>query len=112
MSTLADAITALAPGARFMFKDDDISTLEWLDDSIDRPSDSAINTKKAELDAALPMKMLRLERNRLLLESDWMAGQDRTMTQAEKDYRQALRDVPAQDGVTGLDDVTWPTKPE
>jgi|9_EtaG_2_1085328.scaffolds.fasta_scaffold06643_3 hypothetical protein len=112
MSTLANAIKALAPGAGFTFKDDDLSTLEWLNDSIDRPSDSAINAKKAELDAELPMQMLRLERNRLLFESDWMAGQDRTMTQAEKDYRQALRDTPAQDGVTGLNDVTWPTKPE
>ena len=110
MSTLADAITALAPGAGFTFKDDDLSTLEWLNDSIDRPSDSAIKAKKAELDKALPMQMLRLERNRLLFESDWMAGQDRTMTDDQKKYRQDLRDITKS--ATSLDDVTWPTKPE
>jgi len=40
-----------------------------------------------------------------------MAGSDVTLADAWKTYRQALRDAPAQDGVTGLDNVTWPTKP-
>jgi hypothetical protein len=52
----------------------------------------------------------RTERNTLLAETDWWAVSDRTMTQAEIDYRQALRDVPAQDGFPL--DITWPTKPE
>ena len=59
--------------------------------------------------AERPMKQLREERNKKLEASDWMAGQDRTMSQAERDYRQALRDVPAN--YTSLDDVVWPTKP-
>ena len=54
---------------------------------------------------------LRMERNNKLKESDWMANSDVTMSDAWKTYRQNLRDVPAQSGVTGLDDVTWPTKP-
>jgi len=52
----------------------------------------------------------RQERNALLAETDWWAVQDRTMTQAEIDYRQALRDVPAQAGFP--ENVIWPTKPE
>ena len=52
----------------------------------------------------------RQERNALLAETDWWAVADRTMTQAEIDYRQALRDVPAQAGFP--ENVTWPTKPE
>jgi len=51
----------------------------------------------------------RAERDRRLLATDWMASSDRTMTQAEIDYRQALRDVPAQAGFP--ENVTWPTKP-
>lgn len=51
----------------------------------------------------------REKRDALLAESDWMASQDRTMSQAEKDYRQALRDVPAQAGFPTS--ITWPTKP-
>ena len=48
-------------------------------------------------------------RTELLAETDWWAVQDRTMTQAEKDYRQALRDVPAQEGFPT--NIVWPTKP-
>jgi hypothetical protein len=53
---------------------------------------------------------VRHERDMLLAETDWWAMSDRTMTQAEIDYRQALRDVPAQAGFP--ESVTWPTKPE
>jgi len=67
--------------------------------------------KKTELINAKPMSDLRAERDRRLAETDWMANSDVTMSDAWKTYRQNLRDVPAQDGVTGLDDVTWPTKP-
>lgn len=67
--------------------------------------------KKTELVNAKPMSDLRAERDRRLAETDWMANSDVTMSDAWKTYRQNLRDVPAQDGVTGLDDVTWPTKP-
>ena len=52
---------------------------------------------------------LRFERDILLAETDWWAGSDLTMTQAQTDYRQALRDI--TDNATSLDDVTWPTKP-
>jgi len=72
---------------------------------------SAVKAKKDALVAAEPMRLLREERDRLLAETDWMAGSDVTMSDAWKTYRQALRDAPAQDGVTGLDNVTWPTKP-
>ena len=80
------------------------------------PSDFGVtwaqaSAKKTELVNAEPMRLLREERDRRLAETDWMAGSDVTMSSAWTTYRQALRDVPAQDGVTGLDDVTWPTKP-
>ena len=80
------------------------------------PSDFGVtweqaSAKKTELVNAEPMRLLREERDRRLAETDWMAGSDLTMSSAWTTYRQALRDVPAQDGVTGLDNVTWPTKP-
>ena len=82
----------------------------------DNPSDFGVtwaqaSAKKTELVNAKPMADLRAERDRRLAETDWMAGSDLTMSSAWTTYRQALRDVPAQDGVTGLDNVTWPTKP-
>ena len=51
----------------------------------------------------------RMKRDDLLAETDWWAVADRTMTQAEIDYRQALRDVPQQAGFP--ENITWPTKP-
>ena len=68
--------------------------------------------KYTEIENAEPMRLLRVERDRRLAETDWMAGSDLTMSSAWTTYRQALRDVPAQEGITGLDDVTWPTKPD
>ena len=62
------------------------------------------------------MTELRRQRNVLLAETDYMALGDVTMTDAWKTYRQALRDLPANnktaswDGTT-LGNVTFPTKP-
>ena len=53
--------------------------------------------------------MLRHERDRLLRNTDWWASTDLTMTQAQKDYRQALRDITKS--YTSLDDVVWPSVP-
>ena len=52
---------------------------------------------------------VRLKRNRELSNSDVMALQDRVMTDEQKTYRQALRDLPA----TQSDpfNITWPKKP-
>ena len=70
---------------------------------------AAVVAKRDALIAAEPMKLLREERDRLIAATDWWAGSDRTMTDAQTAYRQALRDITAS--ATSLDDVTWPTKP-
>lgn len=83
-----------------------------------KPSLEEVETKNAELEAAEPMKLLRIERNKLLSETDWWAVADRTMTSEQTAYRTALRDLPANSPNVALDDngnlinVTWPTKPE
>ena len=53
---------------------------------------------------------IRLERDRLLAETDWTALSDVTMSPEMATYRQALRDVTAQPSFP--DNVTWPAKPE
>ena len=70
-----------------------------------------VKAKYDELVAAKPMADLRAERDRRLAETDWWASSDLTMSDAQKKYRTDLRNIPAS-GATGLDDVTWPTKPE
>ena len=52
----------------------------------------------------------RHRRDSLLQETDVWALSDRTMTQAQIDYRQALRDVTSQEGFP--ETITWPEKPE
>ena len=52
---------------------------------------------------------LRQVRNQMLTETDWWASSDLTMTDAQKKYRQDLRDITKT--ATSLDDVKWPEKP-
>lgn len=52
---------------------------------------------------------IRAERDRLLAETDYLALSDNTMSAAMTTYRQALRDIPSQDGFPT--NVIWPTKP-
>ena len=79
-----------------------------------------VSAEKKKLVDAEPMRLLRLERNRLLAESDWMANSDVTMPDEWKTYRQQLRDFPASpkinpqlkdDGSLNMTSVSWPTKP-
>ena len=52
---------------------------------------------------------VRAERNARLAKSDWRASQDVTMSNAWRDHRQALRDIPQQTGFPN--NVTWPVEP-
>jgi len=78
----------------------------------------AVSDKKTELTTAEPMRLLRVERDRLLAECDWMANSDVTLADNWKTYRQALRDLPSgaspklsADGSLDMSSVTFPTKP-
>ena len=63
--------------------------------------------------AARRMDSLRMQRNNLLAETDWMGNSDVTMSDAWSTYRQALRDITTQTPSDDtLSNITWPTKPE
>ena len=77
-----------------------------------------VSDKMTAIDAAAPLKQLRIERNAKLAETDHHALSDVTLADNMKTYRQQLRDLPAasggkdatlKDGV--LENVTWPQKP-
>ena len=55
------------------------------------------------------LKDLRLERSRLLAETDYLALADSTLTDEMRDYRQALRDLPAN--TVDPANPVWPVKP-
>lgn len=52
---------------------------------------------------------VRKERDALLAATDWRASSDVTLPTAWRDYRQTLRDVPAQSGFPSS--IIWPTEP-
>lgn len=56
--------------------------------------------------------LVRLHRNKILNSTDWTQLPDvpKTLKEKYKTYRQALRDIPEQEGFPF--DVTWPEKPE
>ena len=76
----------------------------------DAPRDflESVGCSTADLDAA-ELEMLREERNKIIVESDWMANSDVTMSDEWKTYRQALRDI--TESYKSIYDVVWPTKP-
>jgi len=55
---------------------------------------------------------VRSERNQALADSDWRAVKDRTMSQAWKDYRTALRDLPQDHDEANDAADNWPEAPE
>ena len=120
--TIADALTILRPDSSWNIDGLEYSTIEWLDSGATKPTESELNTKVAELDAAEPMRLLREERNQLLSETDWMVTRSIetgvAMSNDWKTYRQALRDLPASSSPSldeyynlDLTSVTWPTEP-
>ena len=93
------------------------SDIVWKSDESYKPTESDINEKITVLTNAEPMRFLREERNRRIVETDWWVLPDRTASQEQLDYRQALRDLPSTaspelDEQGNLTNVTWPTKPE
>jgi hypothetical protein len=115
---VSEALVALAPQAEWSMNADDYNQLTWLSPNIPKPTILEVEAKIAELKAAEPMRLLRRERDRLIAETDWWVLPDRTPTDEQLAYRQALRNLP--DTATpvldssnrlGISGVTWPTKP-
>ena len=114
---IASALQSLKPGAEWVLRGGDYSGLEWLD-SGQQPTKTEVVDKIAELDAAEPMRLLRIERNKKIAETDWRMLPDQTPSDDWINYRQALRDLPASaspklDSNYELDfsSFTWPTEP-
>ncbi len=91
--------------------------LFWPDSNPDpKPKISDIKTKAEEIANAIPMEMLREERDFKLKETDWRFRSDLSPSQDWIDYCKDLRDLPEKsspkiDENGFLTGVTWPTKP-
>ena len=114
---IPSALQALKPGEQWVLRGTEYSDLEWLD-SGQQPTEQEVKAKIIELDAAEPMRLLRIERNKKIAETDWRVLPDQTPSDDWINYRQALRDLPASaspklDSNHQLDSssFTWPTEP-
>ena len=115
---IRQALLELAPGAQWIMNADDYNQITWFSPDIPKPTILEVEAKIAELRAAEPMRRLRIERDRLITETDWWVLPDRTPTSEQLAYRQALRDLPTTatpvldpTSRLGISGVTWPTKP-
>ena len=111
------ALSTLKPKQAWSWSGDNYSGLQWLDSGI-APTESEIDAELTRLNNAEPMRLLRVERDRLLTACDWRASSDLTLADAWKTYRQALRDLPASaspkldaNGNLDMSSVTFPTEP-
>ena len=72
-----------------------------------------IEVEVEKLKVDIPLQEVRIERNHLLTDTDWVVARaSETGTDIPDDwktYRQALRDITKT--ATSPDDVVWPTKP-
>jgi hypothetical protein len=121
--TYSDAILRLRPEAIFTIKDDEYDTLQWYDQVQTAPTEQEIQEKLDEIYAEEPYRLLRIERDLLFKECDWVTlrayrtGQPVPPEWAA--YMQALADLPTNNTPTltefhALDrsSVDWPVKPE
>ena len=112
---LTSAVDHLVPNASYSITSD-CKICNWTD-SRPQPTQAEIDAKILELEALEPMRLLRIERNQKLAETDWRFRVDLSPSQAWIDYCQALRDLPATvepqlDSQGNLTNVVWPEVPE
>ena len=118
---ITHAIRKIYPnGAGYVQKGIEYSGLEWLDER-PKPTEEEIKAKIQELQAAEPVRLLRIERNRRLAETDWVViraySQKQDVAEDWINYMQALRDLPATadpqlDDDGNLTNIDWPEVPE
>ena len=115
--SIGQALVSLRPGAQWNLPVENYSDLEWMD-SGQQPTEQEVKAKIIELDAAEPMRLLRIERDKKIAQTDWRVLPDQSPSDDWINYRQALRDLPAsaspkldKDGELDFSSFTWPTEP-
>ena len=119
----AEAIVSLCPDAKWTMVDYDYNQIQWFSPDIPQPTREQVEAKIEELKALEPMRRLRVHRDKLLSEVDWITirsyNQGVPVPEEWVQYCQALRDlpetaIPILDPTTkiGISGVDWPVKPE
>ena len=119
---IAQALNELVPNCAFGCGDT-YDSIEWYSTNTEPiPEEAAVIKKIDDLKAEEPYRLLRIKRNKLLVETDWTQLKDLDLDMIRernwKNYRQALRDLPSKstpkldsNGNLDMSSVTWPDKP-
>ena len=97
------------------------SKIEWFDER-DLPSKPEVEAEIDRLITEEPKRLLRVERDKRLTDSDWVVTKafetGGAVPESWKTYRQALRDLPEKSnpklneyGDLDMKSVSWPDKP-
>ena len=119
---IGEALFVLRPGAEWNVTDDVYTGIEWLDKNQTKPTLEEVSTTVTRLNNEEPMRLLRVERDKRLTDSDWVVTKaietGDMVSNVWKAYRQSLRDLPLSsspqlDSYYNLDltSVNWPTEP-
>tara|TARA_Y100000052_G_C2918843_1_gene66980 strand:+ start:160 stop:534 length:375 start_codon:yes stop_codon:yes gene_type:complete len=119
---IGQALLVLRPGAEWNVTDDVYTGIEWLDKNQTKPTLEEVSTTVTRLNNEEPMRLLRVERDKRLTDSDWVVTKaietGDMVSNVWKAYRQSLRDLPLSsspqlDSYYNLDltSVNWPTEP-
>lgn len=116
-------INQLCPDSIFSINENDYSTLSWsVNNTLIKPTESEITTKNNEMINIMAYDFLRIERNKLLEESDKYSLSDyphvnETIRNQWLSYRTSLRNITSQTPIINLEtgeltNIIWPTPPE
>ena len=117
------ALLELAPEAQWYCNNEDYNQLQWNSPDIPKPTRAQVEAKIQELKAAEPMRLLRVHRDKLLAEVDWVViraySTNTPVPEEWATYQQALRDLPETatpvldpTSPLGISGVDWPVKPQ
>jgi hypothetical protein len=114
MISIVDALTKIDPSRPWTARGNTYDDIVWDDETTSRPTRELVEAKLQELIDAQPWKELREERNRRIAQTDYLATIDYPhptpeIKQAWIDYRQTLRDLPAN--TTDPENPVWPVAP-
>ena len=114
MSNIFKAIIKINPNAKVSVKNNDINEITWHDGTTPI-SNSDIEAQLPAVDLDIALEEVRIKRNGLIAETDYVALSDlqgTLLTTEMINYRQALRDITnGIDTVDKANNITWPTKP-
>ena len=119
---ITSALSELKPNAEWTLRGETYADLEWLDKNQTKPTLEEVSTTVTRLNNEEPMRLLRVERDKRLTDSDWVVTKaietGDIVSNVWKVYRQSLRDLPLSsspqlDSYYNLDltSVNWPTEP-